>query len=236
MSHLLQHWTSQPYWEPIEAVALSLGFDPFEIKNRRRSSGPHDSPYDRRMDFVRRLIDSQKLDAFAARYGDKGKWEYRINAYVYPPYVFVECMEHYGMEFPEKIRDAVASSPDRQLQHLKSMGELQKELEAAKKELGAVKQKAEESTVACSEEEAINGKRKTSYQKAILGVAMDVYKYNRYADRNKAISEILSCIDRSGIPSLDPKTLRDILEEATDDCLPDKEKEKLRRQVVASAN
>lgn len=201
------YWAKQAYWTVDEAAALSLGKDP-------------------RIVTWERLRSSTEISLFAKRFADqrslfnRAVWTGDLFERTLPP-VFLAWAKAKDIELPaallaevEKLGIHVVDAKPVVEQATEAIKNLQAKLSDKQAELETMRHEIE-LLRSQSKDETLNEKGRGTFQKLLLGMALEQYAYNPADKKSSVPKQIADDLRLHGF-DLTEKTIRDILRAAAE--------------------
>lgn len=201
------YWAKQAYWTVDEVTALSLGKDP-------------------RIVTWERLRSSTEISAFAKKFADqrslfnRAVWTKELFERTLPP-VFLAWAKSKDIEMPaallaevKKLGIHIVDAKPVVEQAADAIKNLQAQLSDKQAELEAMRQEIE-LLRSQSKDETLNEKGRGTYQKLLLGIALEQYAYNPAVKKSPVPKQIADDLRLHGF-DLTEKAIRDILRAAAE--------------------
>lgn len=201
------YWAKQAYWTIDEAVALSLGKDPRIVTWERLRSSTEISP------FAKKFADQRDLF-------NRAVWTRDLFQRTLPP-ILLAWARSKEIEMPpalliemEKLGIHVVDAKPLVEEATEVITTLKAQLSAKQVELEDTRREGE-LLRSQSKDEALNEKGRGTFQKMILGMALEQYAYNPADKKSTVPKQIADDLRLHGI-ELTEKTVRDILRAAAE--------------------
>jgi len=194
-------WAKMPTWTKEEAVALSLGRNPYIVNISSLEAEFYDNPFSKDHEFCREYFKRINL---LTRYNKTSQLSYEPT-----PLAFTLWAKENDIFIPIELEKAVN---DRWGEHTDWKLKF-RDLEIENKNLKSSLEATQRNLIEEKNQQDINPKRKTSFDILVLVMALKKYRHDPKAKQNSSTKNIHDDILSYGL-TIDQNTIREILDEA----------------------